>query len=179
MRWPVLLTTALVACVAVTGLAVQALSRVGIHQGYTPEQPIAFSHKRHAGDSRIPCLYCHFGAKTSRHAGIPPVNVCMNCHGMLRTQTREIEKLKEFVQRGQAIEWIKVHNLPDFVYFNHSQHVISGVECQTCHGPVETMVRVEQRAPLTMGWCIQCHRSRQMVGSHTPAANLDCGKCHY
>ena len=179
MRWRVLLAGALVTCGAGTGLIVLALSRVGIHQGYAPEQPIAFSHKGHAGDSRIPCLYCHFGATTSRHAGIPPVNVCMNCHGMLSTQTREIEKLKEFVQRGQAIEWIKVHNLPDFVYFNHSQHVISGVECQTCHGRVQAMVRVKQEAPLTMGWCIQCHRSRQSADSHTPAANLDCGKCHY
>jgi hypothetical protein len=179
MRWRVLLAAALVACLALTGLIANALSRVGIHEGYAPEQPIAFSHKLHAGESRIPCLYCHFGAKTSRHAGIPPVNVCMNCHGMLNKQTRDIERLRESVERAQPIAWVKVHNLPDFVYFNHSQHVISGVECQTCHGRVETMVRVKQEAPLTMGWCIQCHRSRQAVDSHIPAANLDCGKCHY
>lgn len=179
MRWRWLLAAVLVACAALTVVGAYALSRVGIHQGYAPEQPIAFSHKLHAGDKRIPCLYCHFGARTSRHAGIPPVNVCMNCHGMLSTQTQEIEKLKEFVQRGQPIEWTRIHNLPDFVYFNHSRHVISGVECRTCHGPVETMVRVEQKSPLTMGWCIQCHRSRQAGDPHKPAANLDCGKCHY
>ena len=97
------------------GLGARQLSRVGVHEGYAPEQPIAFSHKQHAGDSQIPCLYCHFGARTSRHAGIPPVNVCMNCHSVLTKQTVEIEKLKETVQRGQAIAWTKVHNLPDFV----------------------------------------------------------------
>ena len=96
------------------------LSRVGVHRGYEPAQPIAFSHKLHAGDSKVPCLYCHGGARTSRHAGIPPLNVCMNCHSILGKQTVEIEKVKEAVQRGKAIAWVKVHNLPDFVYFNHS-----------------------------------------------------------
>ena len=177
-RWLVFVATAMV-CLMASGLVAYELSRVGVHQGYTPEQPIAFSHKLHAGDSRIPCLYCHFGARTSKHAGIPPVNVCMNCHGMLGKQSLDIERLKEAVERRQPVQWIKVHNLPDFVYFNHSQHVISGVVCQTCHGPVETMARVGQQAPLTMGWCIQCHRSRQVSDPHTPAANLDCGKCHY
>jgi cytochrome c7-like protein len=179
MRWRVVLAAALVVGGAASVVVATALSRVGIHRGYAPEQPIAFSHKGHAGDSQIPCLYCHFGAKTSRHAGIPPVNVCMNCHGLLETQTREIEKLKEFVQRGQPIAWIRVHNLPDFVHFDHSEHVISGVACQSCHGRVQSMVRITQDAPLTMGWCIACHRSRQNLDSRTPAANLDCGKCHY
>jgi len=179
------------ALAALGGVGARALSRVGVHQGYAPEQPIAFSHKLHAGDSQIPCLYCHFGARTSRHAGIPPVNVCMNCHGVLTKQTVEIEKLKESVQRSQAIAWTKVHNLPDFVYFNHSQHVVGGVTCQACHGPVETMARIRQDAPLTMGWCVQCHRSRgadlrqkfltlsKKPDSHGPYAGLDCGKCHY
>src|SRR5256885_12801647 len=116
-----------VVCLVASVWGAYELSRVGVHQGYAPVQPIEFSHKLHAGDSRVPCLYCHFGATTSRHAGIPPVNVCMNRHRMLTKQTREIEKLKEFVQRAQAIEWVKVHNLPDFVYFNHSQHVISEI----------------------------------------------------
>jgi hypothetical protein len=174
-----LVAPALLAVAVGFGLGARQLARVGVHQGYAPEQPIAFSHKLHAGDSQIPCLYCHFGARTSRHAGIPPLNVCMNCHGMLRKQTTEIEKLKESVARRQPVAWTRVHNLPDFVYFNHSQHVIAAVACQECHGPVETMARVEQRAPLTMGWCIQCHRSRRTGDPHMPAANLDCGKCHY
>jgi nitrate reductase gamma subunit len=136
------------------------LSLVGVHQGYAPEQPIAFSHQLHAGDNKIACLYCHFAATKSRHAGIPPANVCMNCHAILRTETAEIAKLKEAVAQNRPIEWIKVHNLPDFVYFNHSQHVLSSVACRECHGAVETMTRVRQEKPLTMGWCLDCHRHR-------------------
>lgn len=175
-----------------SGLVAWELSRVGTHQGYSPEQPIAFPHRIHAGDNKIPCLYCHFGARTSRHAGIPPASVCMNCHNLVEKQTVEIEKLKEAVQSQRPIKWIKVHNLPDFVYFNHSQHVLSGVACQNCHGPVEKMDRIEQVAPLTMGWCLDCHRERAHVAkaplerviqnvsakSH-PVAGLDCTSCHY
>lgn len=174
------------------GVGAWELSRVGIHQGYSPEQPIAFPHKVHAGDNKIPCLYCHFGARTSRHAGIPPASVCMNCHSIMDKQTTEIEKLKEAVEQQRPIQWVKIHNLPDFVYFNHSQHVQSGVACQQCHGPVETMTRVEQVSPLTMGWCLQCHREHakmpvndleRAVSSVThkqhPVAGLDCASCHY
>jgi Cytochrome c7 and related cytochrome c len=168
------------------------MSRIGIHQGYSPEQPIAFPHKVHSGDNRIPCLYCHYAARTSRHAGIPPASVCMNCHTLLEKQTVEIEKLKEYVQQQRPIRWVKIHNLPDFVYFNHSQHVLSGVACQKCHGPVESMTRVTQFAPLTMGWCLQCHREHANVPvgdlqraamsikqKQKPAAGLDCSSCHY
>lgn len=168
------------------------MSRIGIHQGYSPEQPIAFPHKVHSGDNRIPCLYCHYAARTSRHAGIPPTSVCMNCHTLLEKQTVEIEKLKEYVQQQRPIRWVKIHNLPDFVYFNHSQHVLSGVACQKCHGPVESMTRVTQFAPLTMGWCLQCHREHANVPvgdlqraamsikqKQKPAAGLDCSSCHY
>jgi len=168
------------------------LSRVGIHQGYAPAQPIAFPHKVHAGDNKIPCLYCHYGARTSRHAGIPPASVCMNCHNLVEKQTVEIEKLKEAVQEQRPIKWIKVHNLPDFVYFNHSQHVLSGVACQRCHGSVEQMDRVQQVSPLTMGWCLECHREHAHIATadfqrvmqdlrHQPApvAGLDCTSCHY
>jgi len=173
-------------------LGAAELSRVGNHQGYTPAQPIAFPHKVHAGDNKIPCLYCHSAARTSRHAGIPSASVCMNCHRLLEKQTLEIEKLKEAVQLGRPISWVKVHNLPDFVYFNHSQHVVSGVACQLCHGPIEQMERVEQAAPLTMGWCLDCHRDNAHVPATglqraalrlsevpRPNAALDCGSCHY
>src|SRR6266705_2408587 len=132
-----------VVCLVASVWGAYELSRVGVHQGYAPVQPIEFSHKLHAGDSRVPCLYCHFGARTSRHAGIPPTSVCMNCHAILDKQTVDIEKLEEAVQLKQPVSWVKVHNLPDFVYFNHSQHVVSGVACQKCHGAVEQMTRVE------------------------------------
>ena len=175
-----------------SGVGAWQLSRIGIHQGYAPAQPIAFPHKVHAGDNKIACLYCHYAARTSRHAGIPPASVCMNCHLMLEKQTAAIEKLKEAVQQQRPIVWVKVHNLPDFVYFNHSQHVLSGVACQRCHGPVETMERIEQVAPLTMGWCLQCHRehagiptaefqraSLSLAHKQKPVAGLDCASCHY
>ena len=173
-------------------LAAWGLSRVGIHQGYEPAQPIAFPHKIHAGDNKIACLYCHYAARTSRHAGIPPASVCMNCHNLVEKQTVEIEKLKEAVQELRPIKWTKIHNLPDFVYFNHSQHVLSGVACQRCHGPVEQMERVKQFAPLTMGWCLDCHREHAHVPTaavpramstvaknFNPVAGLDCTSCHY
>ncbi len=187
-----LITLGAVGLSLVTGLGLWGLSRVGIHQGYAPEQPIAFPHKIHAGDNKIACQYCHFGARTSRHAGIPPASVCMNCHSMLEKQTTEIEKLKEAVQEQRPIKWVKIHNLPDFVYFNHSQHVLSNVPCQSCHGPVETMDRVEQFAPLTMGWCLSCHREHANLPAGAfkraamnlskqpkPVAGLDCASCHY
>jgi hypothetical protein len=168
------------------------LSRVGINQGYKPTQPIAFSHRLHAGDNKIPCLYCHYAARTSRHAGIPPASVCMNCHTLLEKQTAEIEKLKESVEQQRPIRWVKVHNLPDFVYFNHSQHVLSGVVCQRCHGPVEKADRIEQFSPLTMGWCLTCHREHanlptgdfkrallSLSRKPKPTAGLDCTSCHY
>src|SRR5438067_2319631 len=174
------------------GVGAWEMSRIGIHQGYSPEQPIAFPHKVHAGDNKIPCLYCHYAARTSRHAGIPPASVCMNCHTLVEKQTVEIEKLKEAVQQERPIRWVKVHNLPDFVYFNHSQHVTSGVACQRCHGPVETMDRVRQVSPLTMGWCLDCHREhagipdggmsrslRTLSGKAKPVPGLDCASCHY
>jgi len=176
------------AMIAIVGvLLIGALRRVGVAQGYEPPQPIAFSHRLHAGTYRVPCLYCHFAAEKSRHAGIPPIGVCMNCHRQLRVASAEVEKLKEAVSQARAVRWTKVQNLPDFVYFNHSQHVGARVACQRCHGPVETMDRVRQVSPLTMGWCLGCHREegvmppsqRPGAGKHAATGGLDCGKCHY
>jgi hypothetical protein len=174
------------------GSAAWEVSRVGIQQGYQPEQPIAFSHRLHAGENKIPCLYCHFGARTSRHAGIPPASVCMNCHSLIEKQTTEVEKLKEAVGQQRPIRWVKVHNLPDFVHFSHSHHVLSGVRCQQCHGPIESMDRVKQYASLTMGWCLHCHREHARLPtndveravssiSHKQplVPELDCASCHY
>ncbi len=182
---------AFVAMTAIAGVTGRELASVGVHQGYCPQQPIAFSHRIHAGDNQVPCLYCHSAARRSRHAGIPAAAVCMNCHGLLAKETPEIRKLKETIEQRRPIVWTKVHNLPDFVYFNHSQHVLGAVACQECHGPVETMTQVRQFAPMTMGFCLDCHRARH-VGSvrpetrgarfttvREPAEGLDCGKCHY
>lgn len=171
---------------------VGAARNVGVNQGYEPDQPIAYSHKIHAGDNQIPCLYCHTGADKGRHAGIPSANICMNCHVKIKTESPEIKKIKEALEQNKPIEWVKVHRLPDFAYFNHSQHVNSGVICQDCHGPIQTMTRVRQENPLTMGWCINCHRakgiatppehpdvSRDLSKDTKPIGGMDCAKCHY
>jgi len=207
--------------------------QVGVDQGYTPIQPIHYSHKIHAGDNKIECKYCHSSARVSKHSGIPSLNVCMNCHKSIyeykgneegpsqedlangytnEFYTKEIKKLYKYVGwdeneqkytgESKPVEWIRIHNLPDFAYFNHSQHVsVAGVECQTCHGPVEEMEIMTQHAPLTMGWCINCHRETNVkvegneyyakiheelskkygVENLTAAqmGGLECGKCHY
>ncbi len=185
----------------------------GIQRGYEPVQPIAFSHRLHGGELSIPCLYCHSGAETSRHAGVPPANVCMNCHrfvtapiGAVRAEdeaatkekraprrvvSAELGKLYDALGLGEdmkpdparpprPIVWTKVHNVPDFVRFDHRAHVRVGVTCQTCHGPVETMERERQVADLTMGWCVNCHRQSNQAGvaGRTVAASVDCSTCH-
>jgi nitrate reductase gamma subunit len=172
-------------CLLLTG----GLRQVGVSEGYAPVQPIAFSHRIHAGENHIPCLYCHFAAETSRHAGIPPSGVCMGCHGRLRVASAEVQKLKEAFAQRRPLRWVKIHSLPDFVFFNHSQHVrAGGLACRRCHGPIETMERVRQVSPLTMGWCLDCHRREQIVPAvqrrggmpaHQATGGLDCGKCHY
>jgi cytochrome c551/c552 len=142
-------------------------TNLGRQQYYQPDQPIWFSHKIHAGQNQIDCQYCHFTADKSMHAGIPPVQVCLNCHNQVRegqiTGTEEIDKIHAAWNEGKPIEWIKVHNLPDHAYFNHAQHVTVGkVECNECHGPVEKMDQVMQVHDLGMGWCIECHRDREI-----------------
>lgn len=193
------------------------LLTVGVQQGYQPEQPIAFSHKIHAGENGIDCNYCHSGARHSKTSGVPSANVCMNCHTYINsgttTGTEEIAKIYDAIgfdpetrtyiedYEQKPIEWVRIHNLPDLAYYNHSQHVnVAGLECQTCHGPVEEMDVVEQHAPLTMGWCVDCHRETK-VDMDNPyyhdlnenwvekyhgedmtvdkIGGLECGKCHY
>ncbi|MGB0892446.1 MAG: cytochrome c3 family protein [Flavobacteriaceae bacterium] len=206
------------------------LFKVGVDEGYMPLQEIAFSHKIHAGDNKIDCQYCHSSAKHSKTSGIPSVNVCMNCHknisevaedtkvewdGMTYGKAeldKEIAKVYEaagwdaenleYTGKTKPIKWVRVHNLPDFVYFNHSQHVtVAGLKCQKCHGPVEEMDEMRQHSSLTMGWCIDCHKDTKvdLKGNeyykkiHEELAkkyNVDqvtiaqlggkeCGKCHY
>jgi len=204
------------------------MMQVGVDQGYEPVQPIHYSHRIHAGDNGIDCKYCHSSARVSKTSGIPSLNVCMNCHKSIYEVSpdthaegmneygvdynAEIKKLyaavgwddaeQKYTGETQPVKWVRIHNLPDFAYFNHSQHVtVAGVECQTCHGPVEEMEVMYQYAPLTMGWCIDCHRTTDVnvkdnayytkiheqlskkynVDKLTAAqmGGLECGKCHY
>jgi hypothetical protein len=162
-------------------------------QGYAPTQPIAFSHKLHAGDNQISCLYCHSAADKSSVAGIPAASTCMNCHSQIRKDSPEVQKIAEAVTNNQPIEWLRIHDLPDHVRFNHSRHVIAGIKCQQCHGAVETMDRVSQQETLSMGMCVSCHRTHREVtldenGSPvisrevTPKrlmASTDCSVCHH
>ncbi len=179
----------------------------GNHQGYQPEQPIAFSHLLHAGEMDIACQYCHFGGADSKHAGIPPAAVCMNCHKFVNNtinETRladqagrktvlnpEIEKIYKSLGLGldgkqndaqKPTEWIKVHNVPDFVYFSHKPHINAGVDCANCHGDVQTMTRVKQVEDLSMGWCLDCHRQDHKSFQQPPKKTdqlQDCSACHY
>lgn len=155
---------------------------MGFNENYEPIQPINFSHKIHAGENKIQCAYCHFAAEQGRHAGIPPVELCMNCHNKVKNGSPEIAKLKKALATGKPVEWIKVHHFPDFAYFNHSQHVKVGkVSCQECHGPVETMTTMKQQKTLNMGWCLDCHRSKDIAApnNHKSRAGGDCARCHY
>ena len=139
--------------------------------GYRPKQPIPYSHKLHAGQLEIPCEFCHSSARRSFSAGIPSTNTCMGCHKYAATDKESIKFLTEKYKKNEPIEWVKVHDIPDFVRFPHKRHVQGGITCQECHGAVENMEIVEQVAPLQMGWCIGCHKERK--------APLQCYTCHY
>jgi mono/diheme cytochrome c family protein len=205
----------------------------GVHTGYQPTQPIKFSHELHAGVNQIDCQYCHAGAFESKNATLPSLNVCMNCHKQVQARdshdgniSPEIQKIYNALgydadkmtydkSKEKPIEWVRVHNLPDFAYFNHSQHVVVAEEairkekglkpnepvCFACHGPVNTMAEIYQYSPLTMKWCVNCHKDTKLevkdnafytkiIAAHekikkgeklTPAllGGIECGKCHY
>ncbi|MCC2547047.1 c-type cytochrome [Hymenobacter sp. BT175] len=182
--------------------SLQGVMAIGIQQGYQPTQPIAFSHKLHAGEHQINCAYCHTSVYKSKSANIPSANICMNCHSQIKTESPEIKKIYRAIERKQPIQWVRIHNLPDLAYFNHAQHTqVGGIECQTCHGPIQNMEVVYQYSPLTMGWCINCHREtplntkgnayyNNLVKLHetsnsakpfTVSSNggTECSKCHY
>lgn len=136
-----------------------------------PAQPIAFPHKTHVQVYKIDCQYCHSEARRSEYAGIPSVTRCMGCHKITAADRPEIKKLHDYFNKKAPIPWVRVHKLPEFVHFPHERHIKAGLACQTCHGPVETMTVAEQIAPLTMGWCIECHVQRK--------GPLDCMVCHH
>ncbi|WP_296703560.1 c-type cytochrome [Algoriphagus sp.] len=200
----IIVTALVVALVAKT--AIDGLYTVGVQQGYAPTQPIAYSHKLHAGTLEIECQYCHTGVEIGKSANIPSPNICMNCHAYVQNVqgaegiSPEIQKIYDAVDNNTPIEWVRVHNLPDLAYFNHSQHVkVGGIECQTCHGPIQEMEVVGQHSALTMGWCIDCHRQTEistegnayydkLVQIHVDSKDalkvkdiggLECAKCHY
>ena len=134
-----------------------SLEEVPLEEGVGPEQPIAFSHRIHAGEHEIPCQYCHNVADRSPTAGIPAVEVCMGCHALVKTDSEEVQKIHQYWEDGEPIPWVRIHNLADHAQFNHQPHIRAGVECQECHGPIEQMDVVYQYATLQMGWCINCH----------------------
>jgi cytochrome c2 len=184
-----------------TKLSIDGMYSIGIQQGYAPKQPIAYSHKLHAGQYKIDCNYCHTGVNKGKSAHIPSANICMNCHGVIKKESPEIQKIYAAIEQNKPIEWIRVHNLPDLAYFNHAQHVnVGNVQCQSCHGEIQQMEVVEQRSSLTMGWCIDCHRKTEvntkdnayydkLVALHRKESReplkvaniggLECSKCHY
>jgi hypothetical protein len=201
-----ILTIVLAVAVLFAALAlvprVRAMRLPGDNSGFEPDQPVAFSHRLHAGELAISCHYCHSGAERSRHAGFPSSSSCMNCHRFItakRADVRaeeelakkqgrkprpvmspEIRKIYDSVKSQQPLLWARIHQVPDFVYFDHRPHVAAGLECQKCHGPVETMERVRQVSTLNMGWCVNCHRGRDgtMVRGVRAKASSDCSVCH-
>ncbi len=126
--------------------------------GYSPIQPVPYSHKLHAGNLGIDCRYCHTGVEQSAQAGVPAAEICMNCHARVRSQSPLLAKVRESYQSGRPVPWVRIHRLPDYVHFNHQAHVLAGVSCAACHGRVDQMAEVRQVAPLSMAWCLDCHR---------------------
>ena len=127
--------------------------------GYMPEQPVPYSHALHAGEMGIDCRYCHNTVEKSGHAAVPPTETCMNCHKNVHAKNEKLEPLRESWDTGKPVHWVKVHDLPDYAFFNHSAHVTRGVGCVSCHGRVDLMEEVYQQEPLSMGWCLECHRA--------------------
>jgi hypothetical protein len=154
--------------------------------GVEREQPVPFSHQHHVGGMGVDCRYCHTSVETSAVAGIPPTRTCMNCHSQIWNQSPTLEPVRESFRSGKSIEWTRVHDLPEFVYFNHSAHVNKGVGCTTCHGPVDRMPLMLQSASLQMEWCLQCHRNPEKfvrpkeevfsVSWQPPADQVDKGR---
>jgi hypothetical protein len=142
--------------------------------GYRPVQPVPYSHKLHAGDLGIDCRYCHTTVEVSAWANVPPTQTCMNCHKLILPESQKLLPVRESYATGKPIEWIRVHHIPDFAYFNHSAHLRAGVGCASCHGNVAQMEVVQQVQPLSMGWCLDCHRKPDMhLRPHDQLTNME------
>ena len=149
--------------------------------GYEPQQPVAFSHKQHAGDMRIDCRYCHTGVETGRHAGIPATAVCMNCHSVAAVDSPGVAVVRQLYEQGQAVQWERIHRLPDYVYFAHDVHIAAGVDCRSCHGDVRGMEAVAQVHELSMSSCLRCHRHPQSEAAGVKPDLVgpeNCSACH-
>jgi len=167
-----------------------------LETGYQPEQPLPFSHKLHAGEMKISCLYCHTEADRGPHATVPPLSICMKCHEQVQTKDEAgnlkpgLASLLDHWNRKEPITWQKVNDVADFVYFDHSRHVAAGVTCQECHGPVETMEHMRRANSLKMSWCLDCHRQplsekdsaavceRAVREGRSSRAPVNCNTCH-
>lgn len=189
---------------AALGLGAWLFYPTQVRTGYAPVQPVAYSHKLHAGNLGIDCYYCHSTVEKSAYAAIPATEVCMNCHVRVKAQSPLLVRVRESHATGEPIPWVKVHRLPDFVYFNHQAHIASGVSCLSCHGRVDQMIEVKQVEPLTMAWCLECHRNpapkvrppelvtrldwkperdpaeigRELIARHRISPPLNCSGCH-
>lgn len=174
------------------GSFVYAVFPSASNQGYSPTQPIPFSHKLHAGQNQIPCMYCHVGVERSNHASVPSLNVCMNCHSQVKTDSPYIQTITKAYKEGKPIEWIRVHELPDHAHFPHKRHIAAGLACESCHGNVKEMDVIYQAQAMNMGWCMDCHRGystpKEILKSKYPdvenphglqVAPINCSTCHY
>ena len=157
------------------------------NKGYKPDQPVPFSHKLHAGKYKIDCRYCHAGVEVSRYSSLPSLNICMNCHRTVKTDSPWIKKIAEAYNENKPIAWQKVHLLPDFVKFSHFYHIQAGKDCTVCHGPVENMDVLYQYSNLSMGWCVNCHRQspeegkvlKELKSEGHQQAPVNCSTCHH
>ncbi len=155
-KWTLLLAGG--APVYLTVLLLYGKSPEAVRIGYQPHQPVPYSHAVHVGELGLDCRYCHNTVEKSPHSAVPPAATCMNCHKAVRTDSPGLLPIREAFAGGDPVKWVRVHDLPDYVFFNHSAHVNRGVGCESCHGRVDLMPEVYQAKPLTMGWCLDCHR---------------------
>lgn len=164
--------------------------------GYRPQQPVPFDHKVHAGNLGISCVYCHSSVETSPHSTVPPTQTCMNCHVSVKRDSPKLQQVRDSYEKNIPIQWVRIHKLPDYAFFNHSRHITAGIDCASCHGEVEKQGVIVQKQPLTMGWCLDCHRApekfsvrtREITGVDVDPAVLsrplrkgpqNCSSCHH
>ena len=172
------------AAVGAVGLVVFLVIYFGVRNdvadvGYRPQQPVPFSHKLHAGELQVSCQYCHAGVEVSGHSPVPSTQTCMNCHTLIQAESPRLAKVRESYETGEPIEWVRIHKLPDYAHFPHARHIRAQIDCKSCHGPVEQMGVVSQFKPLTMGWCLDCHRNPEnnIIGAR-PISGVFTGQMH-